>query len=116
MGLFLIITKFAALLWGVIVDITVEEHSQFTPRNELFRTKILFPYARILCLVVLGGSCGLELGLGELGAWSPNLDVKSTYSLPLQPLGGGCTMPASTRAARQPLFFPPCRYLRAVTL
>ena len=33
--------------------------------NKLFWTQIVFPYARILCLVVLGGSCGLELSLGE---------------------------------------------------
>ena len=48
---------------GVIVDIAVVETQK--PRNELFWKKILFAYARILCLVVRGGSCGLELGLGE---------------------------------------------------
>ena len=87
-------------------------------------TKNLFLYARILCLVVRGGNWGLEACLGDPGtqvqvpdypnlgiptlkwsipppgAWSPSLEVKRTYSLPLQPLGGGCTMPASILTKR----------------
>ena len=44
---------------------TTDVENSVTTRSELFWTKILYPYARILCLVVRGGSCGLELGLGE---------------------------------------------------
>ena len=51
---------------GVIVDIAVvETQKSRNPEMNYSGKKILFDYARILCLVVLGGSCGLELGLGE---------------------------------------------------
>ena len=126
---------------------TTDVENSVTTRSELFWTKILFPYARILCLVVRGGSWGLELGLGEpttqewkhgpisvhaidqltpqlkcstelqfqaisleryvwhsLWVWSLIFEVKSTYSLPLHPLGGGCTMPASTLAQEMKKF------------